>query len=122
MDGVAVDSSSNRRARSTTGRSTNSPLGRHRASPAAAADAARTSRAQLSSSPEGLNTSCRTSSWRGVDRGLSEEAEGAGELGLLAQPGGVVQVRVDAVDGRPDACGSGGEHEMGAETAVTAFG
>jgi hypothetical protein len=51
----------------------------------------------------------------GVDGGLAVEAEGPSEMGLLAQPGGVLQVRVDAVDGRRDACGSGGEHEVGAD-------
>jgi len=38
-----------------------------------------------------------------VDRGFAEEAERAGELGLLAQTPVVAEVRVDAVDRRQEA-------------------
>jgi hypothetical protein len=47
-----------------------------------------------------------------MDRGLAEEADGARDFCLFAQSGCVAEVRVDAVDGRSDVCGSGGEHEM----------
>ena len=38
-----------------------------------------------------------------MNRGLAEEAGRAGELGLLARPPVVVEVRVDAVDRRGEA-------------------
>jgi hypothetical protein len=53
-------SSSRRRARSATGRSTNSPSGSRSASPPAASKASTTCLAQSSSRREGVNTSCRT--------------------------------------------------------------
>ena len=41
-----------------------------------------------------------------VDRRLAEEPEGTGELGLLPQPGLVVEAGIDAVDRRLDAGGA----------------
>ena len=47
-----------------------------------------------------------------VDRGFAEEAERAGELGLLAQTAVVAEARIDAVDRRPEAGRARGHDDM----------
>jgi hypothetical protein len=93
------------------GLSTNSPSGSRSAAPPAASKAASTLRAKDRSSLDGVKN-VQDRQLPGVDGGLAEEPEDVRVAGLLAQPGVVIELWIDTVDGRCEAGSAGDDHQV----------
>jgi hypothetical protein len=100
------------RARSATGRSTNSPLGRRRADPFASSKASVTSRAPLQFVCMRAEGGVNDRQLRRMDRGLAEEPQRTAVAGLAPKTFAVSQERVDAVDRRLESRCPRGDHQV----------